>query len=359
VTKLKSRIRVKQMNARPFLRLPTMKFGSHAILASVVLVLSSVSALHSAALAQGQFTIIDVPASINTMATAINDKGTVTGYFLHQRSDGTILQTGFIRTPDGHFKRINRDNFHRTISPVDINDDGTVTGGSDGRKSKHLESFVAEHGYVKQFRAPDSLITDAEGINKSGEIVGTIYLDGGAGGSFIRTPDGTVTTFTDGMAGDVNDAGEIVGQTYSDDSYGAFVRSSGGVVTTFSVGLYNTEPGRINNLGVVAGSYTDDSEWYYWHGFVRDADGGIEKFDVPGNNRWTQPIVVDELGNIAGDYMDSNEIFHGFIRNQDDTFTLFDPPGSVWTVVSGMKQGVVVGSFEDSNSKYHGFLYAP
>jgi probable HAF family extracellular repeat protein len=48
---------------------------------------------------------------------------------------------------------------------------------------------------------------------------------------------------------------------------------------------------------------------------------------------------------------------HGFYLN-GDTYTSFDPPGSVATTVVGVNNsGEIVGSYLDGNNETHGFLF--
>src|SRR5579871_1553352 len=78
---------------------------------------------------------------------------------------------------------------------------------------------------------------EAYAINDSGVVAGTV-----SGSAFVRTPDGTITTFQAGGNG------------------------------------FTTARG-INNSGVTAGYYYGGQAT---HGFVRDADGTITTFDAPG-----------------------------------------------------------------------------
>jgi hypothetical protein len=67
------------------------------------------------------------------------------------------------------------------------------------------------------------------------------------------------------------------------------------------------------------------------HGFLRVRDGAITTFDAPGAgtgaNQGTIAGDLNDLGVIAGYYIDANNVSHGFLLNPDGTFTTFDAPG--------------------------------
>src|ERR1041385_5297902 len=54
-------------------------------------------------------------------------------------------------------------------------------------------------------------------------------------------------------------------------------------------------------------------------------------FDAPGAIN-TIPTGISE-GEIAGDFENPGAVYHGFVRAVDGTFTTFDPAGSISTFV--------------------------
>jgi hypothetical protein len=56
-----------------------------------------------------------------------------------------------------------------------------------------------------------------------------------------------------------------------------------------------------------------------FHGFVRDRDGTITKFDPPGTgtipSSGTFPTVINDGGAITGYDLDNNNVAHGFLRS--------------------------------------------
>ena len=66
----------------------------------------------------------------------------------------------------------------------------------------------------------------------------------------------------------------------------------------------------------------------------------IIKFDAPGagtgGGQGTTPIGIVDDGSIVGYYIDSSDLIHGFVRSPSGDITAFDPPGSVFTIPTGM-----------------------
>ena len=104
------------------------------------------------------------------------------------------------------------------------------------------------------------------------------------------------------------------------------------------------------------------------HGFLRDPDGRITTFDAPGagtvdgNSEGTYAMSINDLGEIAGQVVDANLIYHGFIRYPDGKFATYDAPGAGTGAGQGtlwgrhQSGGRVVGYYVDANNAGHGFV---
>ena len=98
--------------------------------------------------------------------------------------------------------------------------------------------------------------TIALAIDAAGDVTGT-YLDSNrVAHGYVRTANGTISTF---------------------DAPGAGTGPPTGGLSTKNQG---TIPTGINSSGVITGTYVDSNLAY--HGFVRSATGTISTFDVPG-----------------------------------------------------------------------------
>ena len=230
-------------------------------------------------------------------------------------------------------------------------------------------------------------------VNNLGEIGGWYGVNDGMIGSFVRYQDGRIVTFnapgqgtgpTSGTwAMGLNDQGDTTGVTFQ-QTYGFyqnFIRKADGSFITFpQPGLCATQvdngcmgwgASQINDLGMVAGSYLDDNRVY--RSFVRYPDGRMETFAAPGATSLAGSYggttldigvasVLNQLGAITGTYSDDNGVTHGFVRWPNGTFSTFDVsgPGIAQPVQGTFPQsindlGVVVGYYIDANGLLHGF----
>jgi len=156
---------------------------------------------------------------------------------------------------------------------------------------------------------------------------------------------------------DIN-AGGAVTATYFDaaDVNQGFVRDPQGNITPFAVpGALGTDAVSINASGAVAGFYSDLIN----HGFVRSPQGIITPFD-PAGSVGTNPESINASGAIAGYYVDVTAVSHGFVRGPLGTILPFDPPGSQSTSVSSINaSGAIVGYYFDAANVAHGFVRDP
>jgi probable HAF family extracellular repeat protein len=151
-----------------------------------------------------------------------------------------------------------------------------------------------------------------------------------------------------------------------------FIRSPHGKYTIIDVpGAAGTLAFGINDEGTVVGWGFEANGVY--HGFLRDEDGHFTTFDVPGAGPFIPqansplvilplPLTINSSGTVAGDYVDKNNVFHGFVRSPDGNITSFDPAGSVATFgdTSGItRAGTIAGGYLTADGVNHGFVRDP
>ena len=184
--------------------------------------------------------------------------------------------------------------------------------------------------------------TAVTAVDAAGDIAG-VYIDtNNALHCFVQPAGGSIANC------DVSGAGTSVGE-------GSF-------------------PTTINSSGVVAGSYVDASQ--ISHGFVRATNGTITKFDAPlasqSGHRGTTVLSINDSGVIIGTYttgtFQTNSAYYGFMRSADGTtYTVINDPSAGTTEdANGKKQGttpiamnasgVIAGYYIDSSSVQHGFV---
>lgn len=81
-------------------------------------------------------------------------------------------------------------------------------------------------------------------------------------------------------------------------------------------------------------------------------------FDPPGST-FTVPSGITPDGTIAGYFADASGTVHGFLRTPNGSSTTFDPPGSVMTLPTAMSPlGEITGIYCDAAACGHGFVRA-
>ena len=102
---------------------------------------------------------------------------------------------------------------------------------------------------------------------------------------------------------------------------------------------------------------------------VRNANGAINTFDVPGAFDASNAQDITPLGVITGNWVDSNSVYHGFVRYPNGAILKFDVSGAGAVPESGSPQGTnpfaincwgeITGQIADSNFVFHGFIRIP
>jgi uncharacterized membrane protein len=126
-----------------------------------------------------------------------------------------------------------------------------------------------------------------------------------------------------------------------------------------------TIPTSINIEGVIAGYYIDSTN--VLHGFLRSPEGKFTNFEAPGADTTPQSFNgtvangINDLGEVTGYYFDVTGSQHGFVRNATGNFTTFDVPSAAGfsNPVAINLEGAVVGYYLDPNSQFHAFLRKP
>jgi hypothetical protein len=291
----------------------------------------------------GSFTIYDAPgagtaAGQGTRAYGINPSGTITGHF----TDSVNAAHGYVRSNQGVITVFDAPGAGTApgqgtfvTSPLIINPTGAIAGWA-------IDSAFVRHGFLRDengafttFDAPGAGTGAGQGtfsfaISQGGEITG-FYFDGtNAVHGFLRDKKGVITTF------DLPGAGTGPGQ--------------------------GTFGGGFTPDGTIMGVYADADSLY--HGFLLDTNGAVTTFDapdaghVPGSFQGTVPWGINTNGEITGYYTDETNVNHGFVRDKQGAIVEFDVPGMAglgpWASIA--PNGAVTGLFNDPDNVVHGFV---
>jgi hypothetical protein len=119
----------------------------------------------------------------------------------------------------------------------------------------------------------------------------------------------------------------------------------------------------INPSGKIVGAYLDASNVF--HGFVRAPDGTFTAIDAPGGGtgRYQGSFAesINAAGDIVGAYLDASYVSHGFLRTRDGAVTTFDAPGGGTNSIEGISLNIspsqtIVGDYSDASNVFHGFI---
>ena len=175
---------------------------------------------------------------------------------------------------------------------------------------------IVQDGELTQFDFPGAVETEIFGVSEAGHLLGDVFDDAGAIHGFVGDEQfdvpGAMTTYAD----DMNAAGTLVGSFVDADGvYHGYMRTADGSYTTFDVpdGVSNLEylfVNAISDAGVIVfrAKNADDVERSY----ILRPDSQPMELRVPGSVV-TVARDIDADGRIAGYYDTMDGRRHGFI----------------------------------------------
>lgn len=258
------------------------------------------------------FTTIDVPGAKHTVASGINDRGEIVGYY-----DDSTGTHGF-QLRNGEFATIDFPGATFTIA-LGIGPSGVVVGAyrSRGEPAVNFHGFLrTSDGRFERVDAPPYKNTIAQRILPDGTILGCRHDD-----DFGASMRGAVLT----------------PQKYSETA--AFGSMHNGATPDLRriVGLYNYAPGERS------AAYAID-------------EGKFIPLVVPGSTA-TSAWDVNPAGVTVGTYRDSAGV-HGFVLTRAGFVPLNVPDATMTRAFGINSSGAVVGSF-DADGRTVGFLATP
>jgi probable HAF family extracellular repeat protein len=257
-----------------------------------------------------------------------------------------------------------------TVLPFGINDSNIIAGGyTDSSGILHGFYGPPDGSNYTTFDFDDGTTPEARFIFNDGSITGLSLGGFVFGEEFHRSPTGKVRILKDpagnvmdGVAQGGNDKGVYVGDYLDTDGATRLGFKGKGrnykkqFILKGIEGVTSTNPRQINNNGNMAGGYIDSNG--IQHGFVRYT-GLVRSFDAPDSVGVTTAEGINDAGQVSGLYTDASANRHAFMYDAaTGNFTAIDPGnGSTAQEAWGINnQGMIVG---DTDSGAFPFIYCP
>jgi hypothetical protein len=216
-------------------------------------------------------------------------------------------------------------------------------------------------------------------------ITGVFYNPAASAYSGFVDTNGTFATYifpslptgSETAVNQTNRIGALCGyiiQNVAPFSEQAFIRPPGGANSLlFSVtNAADTLCLGINDSYTMAGEYLDSAG--VWHGFTRTSDGTVTTIDAPGASTTpgTQPCPtqnggnpiagtvvqgINAAGDVSGHFWDTSYNEHGFVLSHTGVFTQIDVPGAFQTAGGQLNDGLwVAGHYNDASCNASGYI---
>lgn len=275
----------------------------------------------------------DFPGSEGTRLYGINDKGSIVGDYItstYDYSGSTIVST----------------NGYQGIFTYDA--DGTFAN------NEYLTEYNGgQHVTVYDTVNIPSGLEFAYALNNTGDVLEspnykqTLYfinVNSGINGGASYHSMFNSRAFGYG----INDAGTIVGTPGIADA------KHGGQFSPITFpGATQTVAHDINNLGQIAGYYTDASGT---HGFLESGSTFVA-IDAPGA-KGTEVLGLNDVGQLVGTYTDAAGHNHGFVE-EGGRFSPIDVTGATDTFAFGINNAGEVVGYSTGSGGTHGFTATP
>ena len=322
------------------------------------------------AVAQTGYVVEDLGAlagDTSSVALAINADGDVVGWsmgqagtraFLYTKAHGMVALPGLPDKPQSVAR--------------DINDAGVIVGSANAGGTDLGHAVLWSDGSVVQDLGTlgTGFYSEAWGVNNLGQVVGWSYTNEGHGltgvhGFLYSEKEGLIdlTPESDtGSALDINDAGQVTGYKTAFGGYHAF-RWQGGTFVDLGVlpGFAYSFGWAINASGQVAGNSTSGSG--NSERFVRYTDGGGLQ-NLGGAGEHNVGWGINAWGTVVGTrgQSQSRAVLHRDAGGLQDLDTLIDP--SLGWVLLGANdindKGQIVGyAFNNFTGKTHAVRLQP
>jgi hypothetical protein len=239
-----------------------------------------------------------------------------------------------------------------------INETGDIVGSYVVGASTW--GYVLRAGRFTSLQFPGSVFTEAWGIDANGDIIGR-YRKPGDSSTYGFQLSGD--QFTDISTGHMHTlptkitAGDVAGCFHDTNSLvdmRGIIQRARNISRTFNL-LPSTMHNRITSEGMIVGLSFDSATMVRAYLLT---DNAFVLFDFPGAT-FTEAWDANAGGKVVGYY--GMVLSHGFVLDGNvlDSAALktVDVPGAMWTRIFGINaQGDMVGNYADVDNQVHGFL---
>ncbi len=310
-------------------------------------------------------TIVEFPGASETYADFVSGLNNIVGSYVD--AEGTYH--AYLRGPSGSFATLgipeipNMEYFYLH----GINDALVAVGRAKSADGVPL-TFVGNPVALQEFKVPDSVSTEGWNVNQDGSVVGHYDTADGRRHGFIarplqptpvRPPPDLSYTFesidvpgVDFLAvtasSDFFDyAGNM--RRADDDKDIAFTLIDGVFKTYNFPESQGTYFYALGNDGTAAGHYKDSEGLF--HGVILE-NGELRQFDFPDSVETEIYGYSDSTGALTGSFVDASGVRRGFSGD-----TIVERPGALATYSDFVSwTGHIVGSYIDTEGIYHAYM---
>ena len=313
--------------------------------------------------------IIEFPGATETYADFVSTLGNVVGSYVD--AEGTYH--AYLRGPGGSFATLdlpvasNLEYFFLHGISDAVNAVGRAKAVGDVPRT-----YAGNPLGLQELKFPGSVSTEGWNVNQDNSVVGHYdAVDGRRHGFIARPKEGTPQSRPGVVPPKLNYTFESIdvpgvdflAVTASSDfeDYAGNMRSAedekdvaftliDGVFTTYDFpGSQGTYFYALGNDGTAAGHYQDSDGLY--HGVILE-NGELRQYDFPGAVQTEIYGLSDATGALTGNYIDASGVRRGFSGD-----TIVERPGALATYADFVSwTGHIVGSYVDTEGIYHAYM---